>query len=64
MTKTIEQVKGEIQRDIDILTASVATHREGGVGSPRSPALPLKSDRDWWRSGKRSRGFQGRRRKQ
>ena len=30
VTKTIEQVKGEIQRDIDILTASFATHREGG----------------------------------
>jgi hypothetical protein len=30
VTKTIEQVKGEIQQDIDILTASFATHQEGG----------------------------------
>lgn len=30
MNKTIEQVKGEIQQDIDILTASLAKHQEGG----------------------------------
>lgn len=30
MTKTIEQVKSEIQQDIDILTASFAKPQEGG----------------------------------
>jgi hypothetical protein len=30
VTKTIEQVKGEIQQDIDILTASFAKYQEGG----------------------------------
>jgi hypothetical protein len=28
--KTIEQVKGEIQQDIESLSASFAKHREGG----------------------------------
>jgi hypothetical protein len=30
VTKTFEEVKGEIQQDIDILTASFAKHQEGG----------------------------------
>jgi hypothetical protein len=30
MSKTIAEVKGEIQRDIEIITASFAKHQEGG----------------------------------
>jgi hypothetical protein len=30
MAKTIEEVKGEIQQDIDVLTASFAKPQEGG----------------------------------
>jgi hypothetical protein len=30
MTKTIEEVKGEIQQDIDVLTANFVKHQEGG----------------------------------
>jgi hypothetical protein len=30
MTKTIEEVKGEIPQDIDVLTADFAKHQEGG----------------------------------
>ena len=30
MTKTNEEVKGEIQQDIDVITADFAKHQEGG----------------------------------
>lgn len=30
VAKTIEQVKSEMKREIDVLTASFAKHQEGG----------------------------------
>ena len=36
-SKTIEEVKGEIQRDIAALTASFAKHQEAGFSSMKGP---------------------------